>query len=126
MYYIQHDQLLYLFLYFLCTEGSPECSANVNTTAVTDTSVTVIWAWISCKGVEPSSISLTWPAEHDISIVRDNIPNIPANYKITDLLSSTNYSIMLRANDACGSISAETVGVTLASASEYKCHACHA
>ena len=92
----------------------------MNTSARTDTSVTVMWTWTNCKGAEPSNIKLTWSPEPDLYSVR-NISSFPASYNIADLVASTNYSIMITFTDVCGSISAETIVSTLPITGESKC-----
>ena len=65
-------------------------------------------------GAEPSKISLRLsPATAQDPTVISSV-----HYDISGLIPNTNYSIMASFSDACGSISAMTVAVTLPSTSE--------
>ena len=99
-----------------CTVGPPECSIALQATAVTDTSITVMLMWTNCEGAEPSTVSLSWfPEQNSI-----RIGSLPANYEITNLVPSTNYTIMANFTDFCGGASALVVAATLPSKSECK------
>ena len=103
----------FYFVYY-CTTGPPECSLTVHATAVTDTSITVMLIWTNCMGAEPSNISLRLsPATAQGPTVISSV-----RYDVSGLISNTNYSITASFTDACGSISATTVAVTLPSTSE--------
>ena len=102
-----------------CTVGPPECSIALQATAVTDTSITVMLMWTNCEGAEPSTVSLSWFPEQNSCNVR-YIGSLPANYEITNLVPSTNYTIMANFTDCCGSASALVVAATLPSKSECK------
>ena len=106
---------MYISLY--CTVGPPECSIALQATAVTDTSITVMLMWTNCVGVEPSTVSLTWSPEQSMCNVR-YIGSLPANYEITNLVPSTNYTIIANFTDICGSASAVVVAPTLPRTSE--------
>ena len=102
-----------------CTVGPPECSIALQATAVTDTSITVMLMWTNCEGVESSTVSLSWFPEQNMCNIR-YIGTLPANYEITNLVPSTNYTIVANFTDICGSVSAVVVAATLPSPSEYK------
>ena len=100
-----------------CTAGPPECSIALQATAVTGTSVTVMLMWTKCEGAEPATVSLSWFPEQNMCNVR-YIGSLPANYEITNLVPSTNYTIMANYIDTCGSVSAVVVAATLPSTGE--------
>ena len=116
-----------MLLLYICgctlygTVGPLECSAALQATAMTDTSITVMLMWTNCEGAEPSTVSLSWFPEHNSCNVR-YIGSLPVNYEITGLVSSTNYSIMASFSDGCGSISAMIVAATLPSTSKLSAH----
>ena len=68
-------------------------------------------------GAEPSTVSLNWSPEQSMCNVR-YIGSLPANYEITNLVPSTNYTIMANFADICGSASAVVVAATIPSAGE--------
>ena len=97
--------------------GPPECSIALRATTVSETTITVMLMWTNCEGAEPSTVSLSWSPEQSMCNVR-YIGSLPANYEITNLVPSTNYTIMVNYMDTCGSVSAVVVAATLPSTSE--------
>ena len=106
---------------FYCTVGPLECSVALQATAMTDTSITVMLMWTNCEGAESSTVSLSCFPVHNSCNVRYT-SSLPVNYEITDLVSSTNYSIMASFSDGCGSMSAMIVAATLPSTSKFSAH----
>ena len=107
-----------------CTVGPPECSIALQVTTVTGTSITVMLMWTNCEGAEPSTVSLSWSPEQSMCNVR-YIGSLPVNYEITNLVPSTNYTIMANYMDTCGSVSAVVVAPTLPSLRTSECKLMH-